>query len=256
MVNYHDPLIYSRVNGIKIDAKFHVSRELSEMKYLSIADLIITSCETNKKSLTEKYPQLKRKIVNNYFGYIEEFNLKNKVYTNKLRFAYGGRFGKLQSPEIFAKAFANYSNTDIELFFVGNYKDYQPIKQYVDKFVFIEQLPYEEYLDFLLHNVDVGLLSLSSTYLGACIPSKLYEYINLGLPMLGALPDGDAKNIINNKKYGIACSYNSIEEIRKAIDCFMDSKYLFSFRNAVLQDRNKWRMSYLSLELVDFLNNL
>lgn len=256
IANFRDPLIYSKVNGLKINNKFHVSRERAEHKCLTLADLIITSSKTNELSLKEKYPDLSSRIVNNYFGYIEEYEIsKAKNDYERLRFAYGGRFGHLQAPEIWAEAFVDIPN--VELYFIGNYLNYKPIIPYLNRYHFIAHMKHDEYQQFLQNNIDVGLLSLSSDYLGACIPAKFYEYINMGLPMLGALPEGDAKNLINQNGYGIACNYNKNNEIKNAILKFSSNKgFVASSKQSILATRKKWSMESLVDKLVNLINNL
>ena len=63
-------------------------------------------------------------------------------------------------------------------------------------------MPHNEFLKFMIENIDIGFVSLANDYLGACVPSKIYEYINLGLPIIGALPNGDGLDIINKNNYG------------------------------------------------------
>jgi glycosyltransferase involved in cell wall biosynthesis len=255
VVNFRDPLIYSKVNGIKIDKKFHVSRERSELKYLSIADLIVTSSKSNEESLKCKYPHLEDRILNNYFGFVDECKVTStKSSEDILNLVYGGRFGPLQAPEIFAKACMDVKN--VNLYFIGDYTSYKPIWPYTDKFIFLKQMEHSEYQDFLIKHIDVGLLSLSSDYLGACVPAKFYEYINLGLPMLGALPNGDARQLINEKKYGFSCDYRAVEEVRKGIYKFQKKIFLNSCRNNIMADRLAWSMETLIQELVNKIKSL
>jgi len=52
-------------------------------------------------------------------------------------------------------------------------------------------------------SIDVGSVSLFNDYLGACVASKIYEYINLEIPIISALPLDDGKDIINAIGYCI-----------------------------------------------------
>jgi hypothetical protein len=94
----------------------------------------------------------------------------------------------------------------------------------------------------MLDNIDVGFVCLANDYLGACVPSKIYEYINLGLPMIGALPKGDGMDIINNNKYGIACKYYDVEGIVKAMNKMSNKYYLEEIKNNIISDKDKWYM--------------
>ena len=244
IINFRDPLDYSLVNGLKLDNKFHVSREKQELKYLKNSNLIITSSKTNQKSLIDKYPQFKDKIVNNYFGYIQQVILNPKKKKTDLSIAYVGNMGTLQTPEILYDAYKRLENREnIKIYFIGDSKNYTPLKDIIDKnIVFIDYLPHEEFLKFMNDNIDVGFVSLTSDYLGACVPSKIYEYLNLGLPMIGALPDGDGMEIINSDGYGVACKYSDINSISNAIDKFRSNSFLSSIRENILKDRDSWSM--------------
>ena len=248
VVNFRDPLDYSLVNGLKLDKKFHLGREKQEERYLNNIDLIITSSKINQKSLQNKYPNLKAKIVNNYFGYIEKIDLNKytKESSPKLRIAYVGNMGSLQKPEILYEVYKEIQSSNIKIYFIGDIsinKILQEIRSLDDMNIeFIDFLPHDEFLEFMSENIDVGFVSLTSDYLGACVPSKIYEYINLELPMIGALPNGDGKDIINNIGYGKACKYDDVEGLSKAIENFLDKEYLKSIKFNIIKDKDSWSM--------------
>jgi len=254
VVNFQDPLDYGTVNGVKIDNRFHVSRDQQEKKYLRNVDLIITSSQVNEDSLKNKYPYLAGRIVNSYFGYIKKVDLIQKQTASKLRIAYGGVFGTLQSPEILAKALEGMDG--VEAHFIGNYTYHKPIHRFLNKFNFMQFLPRDEFLKFMMQNIDVGFVSLTSDYLGACVPSKLYEYINLALPILGALPAGDAVDIINQNGYGVACKYNDLDSLRHAIQQLRDKETLCKFQENILEDRDSWSMEERIKEVAQWLRDL
>jgi glycosyltransferase involved in cell wall biosynthesis len=246
VVNFRDPLDYSLVNNQKLDNKFHVSRERQESKYLSNSDLIITSSKVNQLSLISKYPQLKKKIKNNYFGYVKKINIERneRSNSNKLRIAYAGNMGTLQKPEILYEVYKKLSDKkSIEIYFIGDISCYAPLQGISDSNVkFINFMPHDEFLDFMSENIDIGFVSLTSDYLGACVPSKIYEYINLELPMIGALPEGDGMEIINDNGYGVACKYNDLDGLLAAIGKFTDRNYLNSIKQNLVNDKELWDM--------------
>lgn len=245
VVNFHDPLDYSLVNNLKLDNKFHVNREKQEYKYLKNSDLIITSSKSNEQSLHNKYAQWKDKICNNYFGYINKIDLKlyTKKSSDRLSIAYVGSMGVLQKPEILYEIFKKLNTKNIDIYFIGNISQYKPLQNINDENVkFIDFMPHNEFLKFMIENIDVGFVSLVNDYLGACVPSKIYEYINLGLPMIGALPNGDGKDIINENNYGMACKYDDIEGLVNSIERMTDNNYLSEIKQNIINDRNSWSM--------------
>lgn len=246
VVNFHDPLDYSLMNNQKLDNKFHISRENQELNYLGNSDLIITSSKVNQSSLISKYPQLKENIKNNYFGYVKKTNIEcnENGHSNKLRIAYAGNMGTLQKPEILYEVYKKLSDKkDIEIYFIGDISCYTPLQGISDSNVkFINFMPHDEFLDFMSENIDIGFVSLTSDYLGACVPSKIYEYINLELPMIGALPEGDGMEIVNDNGYGVACKYNDLDGLLVAIGKFTDRNYLNSIKQNLVNDKELWDM--------------
>ena len=254
VVNFHDPLDYSLVFGKRIDSKFHVGRERQEAAYVGNADLVITTSQTNMLSLKAKYPAMAERIVNNYFGYMEEATLLPRIASPDLRIAYGGCFSELQAPELLAQAAADLPGA--RLSFIGGGADYQPLRPYADRVSIVPFTPHDEFMQMLLTEVDVGFVSLASDYLGACVPSKIYEYVNLGLPILGALPAGDAFDLVNEKGWGIVVRYDDIEGLREAVVRMKDASVRETFSAAILRDRPSWSMESRIGEVVEWLNAL
>lgn len=254
IINFHDPLAYSVVNGKVLDDKFHVSREKKERKYCKNADLIICSSEDNAHSLSEKYPDLKSVIKINYFGYIENIPIQDNYLNDKLSIAYGGNFSPLQVPELLGELLE--TATDVDAFFIGKYENYKPVSIYKEKFNFISNLSTIEYYDFLKKNVNVGFVSLANNYLGACVPSKIYDYINLGLPILGALPEGDAMNIINQRGYGIACRYDDKVGLLNAVNILKQKESRLDYRKNILKDKEGWAMEKRIKDVIGWIQEM
>ena len=108
----------------------------------------------------------------------------------------------------------------------------------------------------MIENIDIGFVSLTNDYLGACVPSKIYEYINLALPILAALPNGDGQNIINQNSYGISCKYYDINGLKNALKKFKDKNFVNKCQNNILRDRDKWFMKNRILEVDSWLRAL
>lgn len=258
VVNLHDPVDYTRVSGRKINAIPHVGREGQERRYLANADLVITSSRSNQASLTEKYPEMAARIRCSYFGFITKAELREKAPSTGLTIVYGGTYDKNQSPELLAQAVQGLDN--VEAHFVGNHAAYKPLylaraNQHNCKF--INQLSYPDFLRYLTEHADMGFVSLASPYLGACVPSKMFEYINIGLPIFGALPAGDAVEIINHRGYGVACEFNDIRALREAIlKIAADKQLLKTYRQQILNDRDDWFMPGRMREVYEWLRDL
>lgn len=103
-------------------------------------------------------------------------------------------------------------------------------------------------MDYLNTNADVGFLSLAGIVSELCIPSKFYEYINLGIPIL-AIIGGDTKKIILEFEYGIVADFSK-QSIQKALAILVDKKKRQIWRNNIIRDRNVWSMEYQIKNLI------
>lgn len=259
VVNFRDPLNYGYMNGLRRDKKPHIGREKSHEKYIQNADLIITSSQHYADVLKKRFSDLADKIYNNYFGYIKAIDLSKykKQPSNKLRIAYAGMMSSTQKPELLYEAYKKLGSNDVELYFIGSRKNYKPLQNIADENVhFIDFLPHEEFLKFMCENIDVGYVSLVNDYYGACVPSKIYEYINLGLPMLGALPDGDGKEMINKSGFGLACSYDDVGILSKNIEAMINKNELKKYEKNVFDRKVEFSMAEKIKEVNSILQSI
>jgi len=259
VINFHDPLNYGYMNGLRRDKKFHIGREKAHEKYMQNADFILTSSQYYADVLRHRFTYLSDRIVNNYFGYIEKLEIEKyqKKYSKKIKIAYVGTMGETQKPELLYEAWKLLNDNEIEIYFIGDYQNYKPLNSIQEKGVyFIEFMPHDKFLQFMSENIDIGFVSLASDYFGACVPSKIYEYINLGLPMIGALPNGDGLEIINTQGYGLASKYNDIELLSKNIQKMKNRNYLDDIKKKILDNRDDWSMKNKILEVDKLLKEI
>ncbi|WP_169777292.1 hypothetical protein [Campylobacter mucosalis] len=259
VANFRDPLNYGYMNGLRRDKKPHIGREKAHEKYILNADLIITSSQYYADTLKKRFSYLSEKIYNNYFGYVKEIDLSQfkKKTSSKLRIAYAGIMSETQKPELLYGAYRMLNANNVELYFIGDKKGYKPLQNIVDKNVyFIDFLPHEEFLKFMCENIDVGFVSLANNYYGACVPSKIYEYINLGLPMLGALPEGDGQDIINRFGFGISCKYDDIYSLSENINTMINIDNIKQYKGNVILNKGLFSMSEKIKEVDILLKNI
>ncbi|HML70030.1 MAG TPA: glycosyltransferase [Macellibacteroides fermentans] len=259
IVNYHDPTDFTSLgNGFSRNSRFfHINRDFYERKLIKRMDYIVTSSEAYKSLLVNKYPGIADKIECNYFGYIKESNYVKKQYEktpSPLNIVYGGNMGTTQSPEILAEAIDGLEG--VTATFIGNYKANANLMRYVDSknIALVDSLSMDEYFRYLYNKADLGFFSLRNNLTNYCIPSKFFDYVNLGLPMV-AVVGGDARDLIIQNEYGIVSS-DSSDELRSKIIEIRDNGYLPIFQKNVLEDKQIWSMNYRIKQLVDLIKKL
>lgn len=244
VINSHDPLDFTSLGGrLPRRGKFpHINRDRFEKKYLSHADCIITSTHSYRDELVNKYPTLKGKIHTCYFGYAypDKPRINELPHGEVLNIVYGGNFGIYQCPEILAKAVRG--NNNVHLYYVGNHS----INRNLDEFrnepniSFLDIMPQEQYLKFLKDTIDVGFLSLKGKLASYCVPSKLYDYINFTIPIIGVV-EGDASKIIGENGYGVTSDYSE-EGVMKAIDLVINPSIYENCVKRLVEDHDLWSM--------------
>lgn len=261
VINYHDPTDFTTLHGkySRISKYYHINRDKFEKKLIEGADLIITSSESYREVLIEKYPSIKNRSCCNYFGYIKDYTIRNinkSYYHNDGIFnvVYGGNFGPTQAPEILGMAAKGLKH--IKVFYIGNYKSNSAILELGQEpnIELIPAMPLPEYLSYLDSHADIGFFSLRNNLTNYCVPSKLFDYINVGLPMIGMV-QGDAKRIIESNHYGFA-SDDSIDSLRHVLEKIEDPNILDSFRQNILRDKEKWSMRYQISQIMAYLAKL
>lgn len=259
-INFRDPLNYGFMRGLRRDKKFHVGRVKAQKKYLKNSDAIITSNKLYAKILKEGFPEIKDKVVNNYFGFTKGQNadLNRNCNDKRITLAYAGYSSHTQRPEYILDVVRGKNFPNLEIQFIGNInnrKSYN-LKNVNCKVKFLENLPHDKFQAYMLKNVDIGLVSLANKYYGACVPSKLYEYISLNLPILGFLPCGDARDIINQNDFGIATSWGHLSSSRMALDEILKKENIKKFKSNIHKEKNKWSMKTKIFELHKILSKL
>ena len=242
IINFSDPVDGIKINGYKSEIYKGFDRSKIAYNYMKNADAFITSSKTYLESLNSDSRYTNILKFNHYYGIANDYNYSELDNIKKphdiLNIVYGGTMGKIQNAEIGYKAFNNID--DIKMTYLcSDYKTKQK-KMPSNNVFFSPLLNKTEYNNYILENCDVGFVSLMSPFAGVYVPSKIFDYINLGVPILASLPDGDAKNIINNNGYGFASKDGDIEALRANAKKLSDIKIYSSIRTRILSDRNKW----------------
>lgn len=258
VINSHDPLDFTTLGGcLPRKVKFpHVNRDKVEYKYLSVADSIITNTNSYKDELQRKYPSLKNKIHSCYFGYAypEPPRINALPHGKKLNIVYGGNFGVYQCPEILAQAVKG--NDNVHLYYVGNHQVNRNLDEYrhESNITFLDLMPQEKYLQFLEEKIDVGFLSLKGSLASYCVPSKLYDFINLTIPIIGVV-EGDASKIIEENGFGVTSDY-SVEGVKKAIDKIVHPSIYEDCVKRLVEDHDMWSMQEKIKNILNIIDSI
>lgn len=247
IANFRDPVLHTTVHNKSLSPFLHVNRDHLLIKYLNNADLVVTSCNSYKEYIEGKF---QGRIINNHFGFLD--NESNRDYSHlpnnkkSLNIVYAGTLNKYQGPNYYPSIFSGLKKTSLTV-----YSNSDPFKREHDNIYIKSSVTRDELYRCIVENHNAGFVSLSNPYFSVCVPSKIYEYINIGLPIFGFLPDGEARSIVNDNNFGYIAKVGKYSELRQKLDYYSNKLELVDDLKVNVQNsRDKWSMKHLFSGLI------
>lgn len=210
-------------------------------KYCSNADGIITYSEQYAEILRERSWANEKIISGNYIGYREKVTLPDFVPKHKkeINIVYAGTATYIQNCEILYEYLRGIEG--IKITYIVGEPEKLKARMPEQNINCIPLMSHDDFLKYMINNADVGFLSLKGQYFKTATTSKLYEYINLGLPILAAVQkDGAAAEIIEKNHFGIVCDENDRESFLVGAQKMLDMESLNEFRKSIYLHRDEW----------------
>ena len=240
VVHFRDPVDGDILYGKKTVGYRGFSREKTIDKYLENADGFIAFSDSYAEYLRMSTRGEGKQIFAHYTGYAESIQIPNKTDNRDyLNVVYAGTNTKVQNSKILYRAFRG--NEKVKVTYIC--KEYKKMKKEMpeNNIQCIPLMAHDKFLEYMIKEADIGFVSLLGKNVQDFIPSKIYEYINLGLPILASLPiEGSASKIIKDGNYGVVCDINNVDELQNAIKQFQNKENYDGFRNSILRDKDKW----------------
>lgn len=192
----------------------------------------------------------------------EEF-AKQYQLNNKFVVGYIGTHGLAHALEhvIYAAEILK-GNDDIRFVFAGGGAAKEKLVELVKKkqlsnVVFIPRQP-KENMPAIWSLCDVSLISLRDTPLfKTVIPSKIFESMGMGLPILAAIPEGEASEIIDSANAGIICKPEDSQKLAEEITKLTSSEHtLFEYQANSLIAANNYNRKTMAIKMLNDLEKL
>jgi glycosyltransferase involved in cell wall biosynthesis len=190
------------------------------------------------KELISKKTNKPIKVITNWADSEQIFpdsNLKlnydfEDIVNAKIVIQFAGNIGRVQSLLDFVKVFFRANNPDIILLVIGEGAHKKELKEYVElkgilNIIILDALPREMQNTFL-NSCDIGLVTLSKGMLGLGVPSKSYNILSAGKPILFL---GDKSSEISGyiDNYGVGWTFD-----------WDDDQNLIDFLNSLSETSN------------------
>jgi|GEM_PF-791923 len=261
LVNLHDPIDHTVVLGQKIPTRYHRDRTLISNRLLSESDGILTSSQLYSDELRRTLINQDIMIANWYFGF---FGTMDEVASlpscsQGFNLVYAGNMNNIQKPQVLIESLIGTSAfSKINFHFFGSGVNASVISDYSDKYenvIYHGQKKQSEIHEFYIKHAHAGFIPLIGDYFKPFVPSKLYDYIKFGLPVIAFLPDGDASTIINDSRFGV--SVDDLSSLELSIDnLILDEANYLSLKSNLLDRRHEWSIENTSRVLFDMLGKL
>ena len=147
---------------------------------------------------------------------------------------YAGAISAIQRPEILLKAYRKLAAskpdlaTRVQVEFFGPESPYFRLRvrqHFGEGCHFRGFLPHDELVARLVE-ADIGFLSLADSTFAYATPTKLFEYVELGIPVLAVLPCGAARQMIEEYDIGAAVDPDDVDALASQLQVMVECKEL------------------------------
>ena len=186
-------------------------------------------------------------VVYNIVPSVPRQNNVDESLSKKMNVIYAGAMSSVQKPEVLLKAYAQLRKTDAQwskrltVDFFGPESPY--FKMAIRKWLgqgcsYGGFLPQEEIARRVLQ-ADIGFFSLSDDTYAYATPTKLFDYIGAGIPIVAALPHGASRQIIEEYQIGLVVNPDDIVNLANCLKTMVEDEGVRKTCSANMQPLRK-----------------
>lgn len=179
--------------------------------------------------------------INQYISKEHNIFLKENSLSDKFIVLYSGNIGLIHNVDVIIDIAQKVSNPKVLFLIIGDGDKKKELKIKSEKLKLenIQFLNYQpvELLSYSLSAADIGIVTLGKGSSSLSVPSKLFNLMALGIPILGiAEKDTELANIIDTHKLGMCFRCEQIHEITDFINSLVeDSSLISKYKNNCLR---------------------
>lgn len=253
----------------------YVSKKINsylERKVILNCDKIISVSQPIIDNFMERYPNVrsdKFKVITNGYDEDDFIGYNKEIKSDKFIITYTGTIYGKESLSNFFIAVRNLIvnnkiiKDDIVIRFVGRLgreanEDIEKFNMKFENIVeVIEYLPHKQSIKKMEESSALLLLLSGGSECKGVYTGKIFEYIRSSKPIIALVPDGVAKDLINDTNTGIICNPDKINEIESSIYKIYLNWKSKKRNSAIDWDKvYKYNRKNLSIELADIIEKL
>lgn len=207
-----------------------------EKRIIHAADRISVTTEALREDLLGRYGLApdKVEVVYNVVPPIADEAPKSPQLQGPLRVIYAGAMSRVQKPEILLRAYTDLLARDKQWSERLKVELYGPESPYFSRKIrhllsdncsfrgFVPQAQMAQ----LVAAADIGFFSLSEDTYAYATPTKLFDYIEAGVPIVASLPDGAARDIVERHQIGLVADRGDIEGLARCLKEMVENDQL------------------------------
>jgi glycosyltransferase involved in cell wall biosynthesis len=189
------------------------------------ADAVTATTEALAADLTRRYDLEPSRVgvVYNIVPTLEP--AESREGDGVLKIVYAGAISRIQRPEVLLQAYhvlverhpSLRGRIEVEIYGPeSRYFRRKVAKHIVPGVKFGGFLPRRE-LEEVLQEADIGFMSLGDPVYSYATPTKLFDYIELGLPILASLPSGAAAELVEGHEIGLVAPLGDIDALANCL---------------------------------------
>lgn len=246
------------IGMIKKDSLIHKYFQRKEKELYALSDWIGCMSPANVKYLSAHNPEIdiNRIHVNpnsirptpvSSFQHYEDTVLDQwRIPRNSLKLIYGGNLGKPQGVSFLLEILEKLDGkSGIHTVIVGDGTEYSIVEKFIKKkalknVTLIPTFQNDKYLS-LLSAMDIGLIFLDSRFTIPNFPSRLLDYLNMGLPVIAVTDSAtDIGPILEEHGAGLYCRSDDAKAFLECVDVARNKEWRYSAGRAArdLLERN------------------
>lgn len=209
------PLAGYELGVFKKNSGYRLLEKIEKHNYKK-ADLILGQSEEILNHVTALFPDKETFLYRNYPDFETSSNEFKEPESPKIKLVYAGLLGIAQGIHKLCQKL-NYENIEFHIYGAGAEKE--KIEAFITKNDNLPIFYHGEVTRQQLHNellkYDITIIPLLNRIYGS-IPSKIFEYAKLGLPML-YFGGGEGESLIKNYRLGWVAESGNYPELNKQI---------------------------------------
>jgi glycosyltransferase involved in cell wall biosynthesis len=208
------PIAGLELGALKKNFSYKMLEKIERFNYKK-ANLILGQSEEILTHIMSMFPNKKTFLYRNYPDF-QPPQLQQVTSSDKLKIVYAGLLGIAQG---IYKLCTELDYTTVELHIYGSGAEQSLIEDFVSQHpelpVFFHGRVTRDELHPLLLKYDIAIIPLLNRIYGS-VPSKIFEYARLGMPML-YFGGGEGENVIENNNLGWIATSGDYEDLNKVI---------------------------------------